>query len=398
MLFRSPTLARDFTAARSSADAIPWYAWTSVLATVCISTGLYWDISWHMTIGRDTFWTPAHLLIQFGAVVGGFAAAIIIFGTTFSRDAGARESSVRVLGLWGPVGAFLSAWGAAVMVISAPFDNWWHGAYGLDVRVLSPPHEMLGVGIESINFGGIILIVGLLNRAQGALRRHLQWILVTMGGMIVVNTMFGRLEFIDRAMMHSAAMYLAVSVGPPFVMETIARATGLRWARTAVAAVYTLVYAGGVWILPLFAAEPKLAPVYQHITHMIPLGFPVLLLGPGIALDLLWQKLNARQPAPGFGDKWLQATVAGVVFVAALVAVQWPFANFLMSPLASNGVFGTTYHPYMVPSDWFGVRGLFKPFEGMGPFAIRMALAVFAATLFTRLGIMFGNWMRKVQR
>ena len=161
---------------------------------------------------------------------------------------------------------------------------------------------------------------------------------------------------------------------------------------------------------------------------MIPLGFPVLLLGPAIFLDLLWPKLNGIQgwhtwlrratgavalaaAAPFIAvnllatkqkqeawNKWLQATLAGIVFVAALVAVQWPFANFLMSPLARNGVFGTIYHPYMVPSEWFGVRNLFRPFEGMGPFAIRMALAVFAATMCTRLGIMFGNWMRKVQR
>jgi len=55
--------------AGASSQSIPWYLWSAVLATVCISGGLYWDISWHMTIGRDTFWTPAHLLIQFGAVL-----------------------------------------------------------------------------------------------------------------------------------------------------------------------------------------------------------------------------------------------------------------------------------------------------------------------------------------
>jgi hypothetical protein len=33
-------------------------------AITSIVFGLYWDISWHMTIGRDTFWTPAHLAIQ----------------------------------------------------------------------------------------------------------------------------------------------------------------------------------------------------------------------------------------------------------------------------------------------------------------------------------------------
>jgi hypothetical protein len=450
---RLPGMAATFTDARSQAEALPWYTWTSVLATISITLGLYWDISWHMTIGRDTFWTPAHLLIQFGAVLGGIAAAIIIFGTTFAGGAEARESSVWVLGLWGPLGAFLSAWGAAVMVISAPFDNWWHNAYGLDVKILSPPHEMLGIGIECINFGGIILLVGLLNRAQGVLRRNLQWMVLAQGGMVLINSMVGRLEFTDRTEMHTAALYLALAIGPPFVIETISRATGLRWARTVLAAVYTAVFALGVWIFPMFSAEPKLAPVYQRITHMIPLAFPILLIGAAFALDLAWPAIHRladwpkwlrgtisaallggsfaillyliatrQQDAwrPGAAgavlallllmainllavkqkevawNKWLQATVAGPIYIAALIALQWPFGSFLMSPAAQNGVFGTIYHPYMVPNQF--TQNVFVRFSGMEPFVIRIALALFAAAMCTRLGIVFGNWMKKVQR
>jgi len=48
---------------------IPWFVWAGALAALCIPVGLYWDISWHETIGRDTFWTPAHLMIQFAAVL-----------------------------------------------------------------------------------------------------------------------------------------------------------------------------------------------------------------------------------------------------------------------------------------------------------------------------------------
>jgi hypothetical protein len=395
-----PGMTADFAGTRieTRAESIPWFAWTSVLASFCISIGLYWDISWHLSIGRDTFWTPAHLMIQAGAVIGGGAAALIIFGQTLFKGASAKDSSVRILGFWGPLGAFLCAWGAAAMLISAPFDNWWHNNYGLDVKIISPPHQLLGIGMESINFGGIILMIGVMNRAEGALRRYLQWMVLTVGGLVMVNSMMGRLEFTDRATMHTAAMYLALAIGPPFVMETVARATRFRWARTTMAAIYTLVFALGVWIFPLFAAEPKLGPVYQRITHMVPLGFPLLILAPAIALDLLWPRLNARWPEPSFGIKWQQAVVAGVVYVAALMLVQWPFASFLMSPAARNAVFGTQNHPYMVPSDWYGVRNLFMPTEAAGKFAFRMTLAIAASIGCTRLGIMFGNWMRKVQR
>ena len=43
-----------------------WLAYVAVIAAVAIMVGVYWDISWHMSIGRDSFWTPAHLLIQCG--------------------------------------------------------------------------------------------------------------------------------------------------------------------------------------------------------------------------------------------------------------------------------------------------------------------------------------------
>ena len=40
-------------------------------------TGIIWDISWHMSIGRDTFWTPAHLLIQAGGLIAGLTSLML---------------------------------------------------------------------------------------------------------------------------------------------------------------------------------------------------------------------------------------------------------------------------------------------------------------------------------
>ncbi|HEY5030791.1 MAG TPA: hypothetical protein VIK39_20480, partial [Candidatus Angelobacter sp.] len=73
----------------SRAETVPWLVWANVIASVCIATGLYWDISWHETIGRDSFWTPAHLFIQFGAVLAAFGSAWVIMRTTFGGDTNA---------------------------------------------------------------------------------------------------------------------------------------------------------------------------------------------------------------------------------------------------------------------------------------------------------------------
>src|SRR5499433_3906306 len=92
---------------RSLAASIPWPLLMGAGAISSIVFGLYWDISWHMTIGRDTFWTPAHLAIQLGAVLAAVSCGYLILHTTFGSDAAARESSVGVWGLRGPFGAFL---------------------------------------------------------------------------------------------------------------------------------------------------------------------------------------------------------------------------------------------------------------------------------------------------
>jgi hypothetical protein len=76
------------------AAQIPWYVWCSAIAVTSTTVGLYWDISWHTSIGRDTFWTPAHLCIHFGAIVAGLSSLYLILSTTFGKSRAAQQSSV----------------------------------------------------------------------------------------------------------------------------------------------------------------------------------------------------------------------------------------------------------------------------------------------------------------
>ena len=47
------------------------------------------------------------------------------------------------------------------MLASAPFDNWWHNAYGLDVKIFSPPHVVLDGGVLAIQVGALLLAASL---------------------------------------------------------------------------------------------------------------------------------------------------------------------------------------------------------------------------------------------
>src|SRR5439155_1056568 len=49
---------------------------------------------------------------------------------------------------------------------------WWHNAYGLDVKVLSPPHVILALGFTGIQLGALLLVLSLQNRAADRVREY----------------------------------------------------------------------------------------------------------------------------------------------------------------------------------------------------------------------------------
>src|ERR1700756_2204301 len=57
---------------------IPSPIWCMLVAITSDMIGAYWDVSWHQTIGRDSFWTPAHLAIQLCGVLGGLTSGFLV--------------------------------------------------------------------------------------------------------------------------------------------------------------------------------------------------------------------------------------------------------------------------------------------------------------------------------
>jgi hypothetical protein len=374
-----------------TSERVPWYVWCAAAAVTCSMVGIHWDISWHRSIGRDTFWTPAHIVIHLCGILAGISCGYLILSTTLDSRSGLRDSSVRIWGFRGPLGAFLAAWGGIAMVTSAPFDNWWHDAYGLDVKIISPPHMLLAAGILAVHLGALILILGNMNRADGVVRQHFQALFLYVGGMILVLLMVLQMELTIRSAMHTVHFYRLVALIAPLVLAGVARASDFKWAAAAVAGVYTTFVLLVSWTLPLFPAEPKLGPVYTHVVQFIPPEFPLLVLVPAFALDLLWQR------TADWGA-WKQALVSGTLFLAVFAAVQWPFGDFLMSPAARNWVFGTGYFGYYTRPTSVYARYQFFPMETGADFWKEAAIALALAICTTRFGLAWGDWMRRIRR
>ena len=72
------TLVRPLSPTAERTARIPWYLWCCALAVTSVTIGGQWDVSWHRSIGRDTFWTPAHLAIYLCGVLAGIATAVVI--------------------------------------------------------------------------------------------------------------------------------------------------------------------------------------------------------------------------------------------------------------------------------------------------------------------------------
>ena len=360
-------------------------------AAFSVVVGVIWDISWHRSIGRDTFWTPAHLAIYLGGVLAGASCGWLVLRTTFAAAPGEPASGVRFWGFRGPLGAWLCIWGALAMITSAPLDNWWHNAYGLDVQVLSPPHTVLALGMWGIQFGALLLALAEQNRTTAPGRARRYGVLVAcLSGVLIQNLSVLGLEQIGFANAARMSLYYKVSAAAfPIALVAAERAARVRWAATTAAATYMAISFVMIWVLQLFPATPKLAPVFNPISHMVSPPFPLLLVIPGVVIDVLLRR-------GGAGGDWRLAVLTGLGFLAAFVLTQWFLAEFLLSPHARNFFFGVDqwdyssrlgpwrYRYWRIETDPVTPRGL--------------AWAALIAVVSARVGLWCGTWMARIKR
>ena len=371
-----------------------WHAYTAAFAALCVMVGVYWDISWHMSIGRDSFWTPAHLLIQAGGLIAGISSGYVALKTTFRGTDAERNAAVNFWGFRAPLGAWICVWGCGAMLTSAPFDNWWHEAYGLDVTIVSPPHTVLALGIYSIVIGAFLLTLAQQNRANARDRHRLALLLAGLGGLLLMNFAIFLTEFSERMMQHSPSFYHVTAIVFPFALAAIARAVRLRWPAATAAVAYMALMLALMWIIQAFPATPKLGPIYQHITHMVTLAFPLWLVVPGLAVDVVHRRLEGQV------NTFVMATAIAAAFLVAFVAAQWPFASFLVeSPASRNWFFNADNYVYWAGPAYVESTHRFPPGpDGFTAIMKGYGEAYVFAVVSAFVGLAWGRWMTKVQR
>ena len=238
-------------------------------AASCITIGIMWDISWHETIGRDTFWTPAHMAIYLGGALEAYRplAGDPIY---FSRQPDGKGRFG--LGLRCPrparsLAGHLECRGDDHFrpLRQLVAQRLWFGCQNHQSAA-----RVAGLGNVWNYFWRLLLVLTRQNRLRDGAGSGL---FVFVGGIFLVIAGVFVMEYSFPNMQHAAIFYQVCAVTFPFRLVALGRAGRTSWPVTRAAAVYILIECLMIWILPLFPAQPRLAPIFNPVTHMAPPPF-----------------------------------------------------------------------------------------------------------------------------
>ena len=373
---------------------IPFYYYILLLATTAIAFGVEWDISWHSSIGRDKLLSPPHVVVYVGGIICGLICSFIVFKQTFFTK---NNRGVKFWGFKAPLACWISIWGMIAMLTSAPFDDWWHNAYGLDVQIISPPHIILAIGIFSVILGSCLLIVAQKNNFPE--KNVYEILYLYAASLILIQLSIVLTEYSFANKQHSYEFYKFSSIVYGFLLIAFKFPSKYKFSATFIAAFYMLHRMLIVWILPLFKAEPMLAPIYRDIDYFVAPYFPVVLIIPALIIDVLHEKINLL-------NKIYQSVIMSLCVCSAILIVQWYFSIFLLSEYAENWFFRSGQNvPYFIPiGPW---EGKFFEFD-FTPYGRKIALGAmsplnflyicFYTSISIYLAYGFSDWLKKIKR
>lgn len=368
--------------------------WLLLLAAAAVPVSLLWDFSWESTVGIDRVWAPAHTATYLAVALAGFTA----LGLTRldSRALGGRIRGVRLGRFDAPLGAWLAGWGALCFLAALLFDRWWQSSYGLAAGIWHPPQILKAIAFFAVAAGA--WLVGLHGQNQPVRESGANGALAfgVGGGLVLALITVVSLTSVYPNRQHSASFYKLACGTYPILLAALASSGRLRWTATFSSVVYTGVIGVTVWLLPLFPAQPLVAPIYNPLDHLMPPPFPLLLVVPAVALDALFRLFPwpAHQARP-----WLQACAMGLSFFILFAMTQWIFAEFLLSDLADNRFFagGGQHWPFFLKIDPTARVMFWETRED--PFNLSSALtAAGLAILAARVGLWVGAWMARMRR
>jgi len=258
-----------------------------------------WDAWWHGALGRETFFSPPHILLYLSVVV---AISCGVYGWYKTRER-----------LWRRLAILL-----ALVPISAPFDELWHRAFGIEnlsspLIVWSPPHVAL---IASI-IGSFAMLLPIIRKDEDASA-------VRMFGAMALAGILSLLLFLAAPLQPTGPYALAGFYG--------AGITAFLFVATILFAKRWMPDFGGATLVAVFfiflsavGLSEKMAPGVQVPAHAHPPAWLTVfsIIIPTVAIDSL-----GRIPL------WLTGAIGGILWASIL----YGFSSYFFEPQFQYGI------------------------------------------------------------
>ncbi|MCD0450043.1 hypothetical protein LO762_12690 [Actinocorallia sp. API 0066] len=295
---------------RGASQGLPgWAALPSLVSLASLLTallGMYWDISLHITRGRDEgpLANIAHYPILIG-LFGIFAAGVIALVLPLREKPG--PDPVRITRNWYvPVGGALVAGAGFYALLGFPLDDVWHRIFGQDVTLWGPTHLML-IGGAGLSLVGMMVLEREGRVAGEPGPAFLSWLRRgSMAGGLLVGLSVFQAEFdfgVPQFRLVNQPFLIALAAGCALVVARLWVGRG----GALMAAAFYLVVRGGVSLL--------VGPVIGELTPAVPMYLAEALLVELVALALI------RRP-------YLFAAVSGLAIGTAGFAAQYVWTGF----------------------------------------------------------------------
>jgi hypothetical protein len=303
----------------------------SVAGALSGAVGLYWDVSFHIAVGRDEgpLANPAHYFIFLGliAIFLGGALALALADDRLPRR------TLRLTATWRvPVGPAIGTAVALLALLGFPLDDVWHRLFGQDVTEWGPTHVLMIGGVLMLPYSMLLTCAEARQLGDSRLRGPFEWtaILILAAGPVA----FG-LEYafgVPQFPLLNDPVVLAVATVATF---TLAMYRGLGWVLSlwaGQAALQLLLVGLNVWAFDALTPWPPLllggAAVAAVLTRR---ARPTVAYGAGagvamttgmLAVEYFWTQATRPMPWPVEMMPWA-VLFAGLAGAGVGVVATW---------------------------------------------------------------------------
>ena len=124
--------------------------------------GLAIDLQWHLDVGRDSMFTPPHIMILAGFPICLLLSIYYVIVCSKDLRKGIEVNGIQIFGLIAPGYIWMILIGMFSLTIGGVYDDYWHAQYGIDTTVLTPPHMLTLFGGIIAEIASVLLVLALM--------------------------------------------------------------------------------------------------------------------------------------------------------------------------------------------------------------------------------------------